>query len=154
MGSAGRRRCASSNASVDNQALAQASSRYAKANCCVTRHLRPALTSSSEPSEPPSGLLVRRHDSWRDSRADVVIADALDAHQHAKTANSFDARVYVGLSTSESDTITISYFETERFVSELDDHSQQHSPRHSRRSSVGPQSYWWAAANRFFVKQR
>ena len=55
----------------------------------------------------------------RDSRADVVIADSLDAHQHAKTANSFDARVYVGLSTSESDTVTISYFETERFVSEL-----------------------------------
>ena len=55
----------------------------------------------------------------RGSHADVVIADSPDAHQHAKTANSFDARVYIGLTTSESDTVTISSFETERFVSEL-----------------------------------
>lgn len=55
----------------------------------------------------------------RQSHADVVIADSVDAHQHAMTANSFDARVYVGFSTSPSESVTVSYFETERFVSEL-----------------------------------
>jgi N-acetylmuramoyl-L-alanine amidase len=61
-------------------------------------------------------LMTRR---LRESHADVIIADSIDAHQHAMTANSFDARVYVGLTTSSSDTISVSYFETERFVSEL-----------------------------------
>ena len=55
----------------------------------------------------------------RTSHADVVIADSIDAHQHAMTANSFDARVYVGFSTSPSEFTTVSYFETERFTSEL-----------------------------------
>jgi N-acetylmuramoyl-L-alanine amidase len=55
----------------------------------------------------------------RTSHADVVIADSIDAHQHAMTANSFDARVYVGLSTSPAESVTVSYFETDRFVSEL-----------------------------------
>ena len=55
----------------------------------------------------------------RASHADVVIADSTDLHQHAMTANSFDARVYVGLTTSDADAITVSFFETERFVSEL-----------------------------------
>jgi len=55
----------------------------------------------------------------RESHADVVIADSIDAHQHAMTANSFDARVYVGLTTSGAELVTVSYFETDRFVSEL-----------------------------------
>ena len=55
----------------------------------------------------------------RESHADVVIADSIDAHQHAMTANSFDARVYVGLITSGAELVTVSYFETDRFVSEL-----------------------------------
>ena len=55
----------------------------------------------------------------RESHADVVIADSIDAHQHAMTANSFDARVYVGLTTSDAESVTVSYFETDRFVSEL-----------------------------------
>ena len=55
----------------------------------------------------------------RETHADVVITDSIDAHQHSMTANSFDARVYVGLTTSTSDSVTVSYFETDRFVSEL-----------------------------------
>jgi N-acetylmuramoyl-L-alanine amidase len=55
----------------------------------------------------------------RESHADVVIADSIDAHQHAMTANSFDARVYVGLAMSDVESLTVSYFETDRFVSEL-----------------------------------
>ena len=55
----------------------------------------------------------------RDHGTDVVITDTTDEHQHAMTANSFDARVYLGVVTSEADSVTIFHFETERFVSEL-----------------------------------
>lgn len=55
----------------------------------------------------------------RDHGTEVVITDTTDEHQHALTANSFDARVYLGIVTSTADSVTISHFETERFVSEL-----------------------------------
>ncbi len=57
--------------------------------------------------------------SLRDRGTEVVIVDTTDDRQHSLTANSFDARVYLGIATSESNSMTISHFETERFVSEL-----------------------------------
>ena len=92
----------------------------------TVREYETLLTSSSNTERPRivvgcfdnsmrlTRLLVRE---LRNRGDDVMTIENADPHAHARTANSFNADLYIGVSNTATNATQFAYYETESFVS-------------------------------------
>jgi N-acetylmuramoyl-L-alanine amidase len=109
------------------RALERTSSQSGNGPGIVTVREYETLLTSSDSTERPrivigcfdnstrlTRLLVRELRSRGD---DVMTIENADPHAHARTANSFSADLYVGVSNASTNATQFAYYETESFVS-------------------------------------
>ena len=109
------------------RALERTSSQSGNGPGIVTVREYETLLTSSDNTERPrivigcfdnstrlTRLLVRELRSRGD---DVMTIEKADPHAHARTANSFSADLYVGVSNASTNATQFAYYETESFVS-------------------------------------